>query len=40
VRATNLSGVGKDGEKCTDFQPISRYIFETTEDRHTVTIED
>jgi len=40
ARATNETGVGKNGETGADFRSTNRYISETIEDMHTVTMED
>jgi len=39
ARASNETGVGKNGEKYADFRPVN-HISETIENRHTVTIID
>jgi len=39
ARASNESGVDKNGEKYADFRPVN-HISETIENRHTVTIID
>jgi len=40
MRASNDTGVGKNGEKNADFGPINRYISETIEDRHIVIVDN